>query len=180
MNNTLIVIVDLQNDFTLPGGKVPACTAEVDQIFAPLNTALAHGRSAGVHAVVLSTRWGNWLMRLLTRNSVAPESHGAKLDPRLQADDATHLIKPGKSAFSSAQFAQHLQEQEVQHLVLCGLAAEHCIAATAKAALQRGLQVTLITDAIASYECGARDKVFKTLVSQGAKPVSTAVWIAAK
>jgi nicotinamidase-related amidase len=179
MKNTLLVVIDLQNDFTLPGGKLPACTAEVDKLFMPLNAALAYGRTVGLPAVVLTTRWGLWV-RLLTHNSLAPGSHGLQQDSRVEAGHAQRLEKPRKSAFSSPHFVQLLQSQDVQHMVLTGLTAEHCIAATTKDALARGIQVTLLTDAIASYRCGAKDAVFHGLASHGAKLVTTSAWIGAE
>jgi nicotinamidase-related amidase len=54
-------------------------------------------------------------------------------------------------------------------LVLCGLAAEHCIMASKLQALKQGYDVLLLTDAIASYKPGARAEVFRSLSAQGAQ-----------
>lgn len=169
---SVLVVLDLQNDFTQAQGKVPACVAEVDRIFAPINALIATWQVADQAVLVLSTRWGSRPMRWLTRGSVAPDSWGAELDGRLVPGSAKRLLKSGKSAFSSAEFVSYLDRTHTTELVLCGLAAEHCIAATAKDALRRGLRVVLVGDAIAAYRCQGAQKAFASLQSRGAQLVS--------
>ncbi len=180
MKNSILVVVDLQNDFTLADGKVPACTPEVDAIFKPINALVEHWHANGLPVVALSTQWGSWLMRVLTSNSVAAGSEGAKLDARLVLGSAKRLVKPAKSAFSTPQFAEHLAATGKKDLVLCGLAAEHCITATAQEALKRDLQVSLIKDAIASYKCGGKGAAFAKLQTHGAFLTHAATWLNAK
>jgi nicotinamidase-related amidase len=180
MKNSILVVVDLQNDFTLPNGKVTACIAEVDAIFKPINALIEHWHANALPVAVLSTQWSSWLMRLLTRNSVAAGSEGAKLDARLVLGAAKRLVKPAKSAFSSPQFTQLLAATGKRDLVLCGLAAEHCIAATAQEALKRDLQVSIIKDATASYKCGGKDAALSKLQTQGALITHARTWLHAQ
>jgi nicotinamidase-related amidase len=177
MKNSILVIIDLQNDFTLPNGKMPACIAEVDAIFEPINALIEHWHANALPVAVLSTQWGSWLMRLLTRNSVAAGSEGAKLDARLVLGAAKCLVKPGKSAFTSPQFTELLVATGKKDLVLCGLAAEHCITATAQEALERDLQVSIIKDAIASYKCGGKEATLSKLQTQGALTTHARTWL---
>jgi nicotinamidase-related amidase len=169
MKQQALLVIDLQNDFTRAEGKLPACTAEVDEILPIVNAAVAHWHAHGRPVLVLTTQWGSWLMRLLTKQSVAPGTRGAALDTRLSAGGAAHLVKPAKSIFTCPELATWLEAHDVTQLVLCGLAAEHCITASTLQALKQGYEVSLLTDAIASYKTGARAEVFRSLSAQGAQ-----------
>jgi nicotinamidase-related amidase len=108
-------------------------------------------------------------MRLLTKQSVAPGTRGAALDTRLSVGAAAQLVKPVKSIFTCPELAAWLEAHDVTQLVLCGLAAEHCIMGSTLQALKQGYDVSLLTDAIASYKPGARTEVFRSLSAQGAQ-----------
>lgn len=168
----VLVVLDLQNDFTQAQGKVPACVAEVDRVFAPINALIAAWQAAGQPVLVVRPLWGSRLMRWLTRGSVALGSWGADLDDRLLPGSATQLLKPGKSAFSSAEWVAYLDRTQATELVLCGLAAEHCVAATTKDALRRGLRVVLVGDAIAAYRSQGAQRALAALRSRGARLAS--------
>jgi nicotinamidase-related amidase len=167
MTRPALLVIDLQNDFTRAEGKLPACAAEVDDALPLVNIAIARWHVRGDPVLVLSTQWKSWWMRLLAKQSVVPGTRGAALDARLSTAGATQLVKPGKSVFSCAQLQGWLDAHDVSQLVLCGLAAEHCISASAQDAVKRGYEVALLTDAIASHKPGGRARAFRTLSAKG-------------
>lgn len=48
--------------------------------------------------------------------------------------------------------ADLLSELEVRSLYICGLATDYCVLCTAREALRRGLEVTVLTDAVAGVD----------------------------
>jgi nicotinamidase-related amidase len=67
-----------------------------------------------------------------------------ELDPK---PSEARVHKSFNSAFEGTQLASMLEELSVSHLFLAGAATNWCIRATAYAALERGFDVTLLSDA---------------------------------
>ena len=57
------------------------------------------------------------------------------------------IYKKFNSAFEETSLEEVLAGQQVSHMVLCGAATNWCIRATAYAALERGYDLTLVSDA---------------------------------
>ena len=76
-----------------------------------------------------------------------PGTEGHAID--INADKSNiYFSKTQHSCFSSPAFIDHLKEQRVEELIICGFLAEYCVQATAIDALKNGYTVTLIRDCI--------------------------------
>ncbi len=62
------------------------------------------------------------------------------------------VTKTRDSAFHDTDLAGRLARHRVDHVVLCGVSTESCIAATATEAYVRDLHVTLVEDATGSVD----------------------------
>ena len=56
------------------------------------------------------------------------------------------------SAFIGTELENHLREHKVEELVVVGLTTDHCISTSVRMAANLGFQVTLISDATATFE----------------------------
>ena len=59
----------------------------------------------------------------------------------------TIIDKNSTSAFNSSNLEGYLRAREVQNLVICGVATNHCVDNTARGAADRGYNVILVDDA---------------------------------
>lgn len=164
---TALLVIDLQNDFTSKQGKVPACTKQLPEVIERINEAIEQRKQRRELTALVTTRWSNPFIRLLTRNSVKPGSHGAEVDERLTKDIGNHFVKANKDIFSSSDLVDWLNENEVEELILCGLALEHCIRVSTKVALSRGYTVSLLNGGTAPYKCEQREKALADLQKLG-------------
>ncbi|GBQ62820.1 nicotinamidase [Ameyamaea chiangmaiensis NBRC 103196] len=155
-----LIIVDMQIDF-MPGGAL--AIAEGDRLVPSINT-LAH---AGFGAVVATKDWhpadhcsfrdhgGPWPAHCIAG------SRGADLCPGLDPRPVTHVLHKGLhadcdsySAFfdndhvRSTGLTGLLRDLSVDHVVVCGVALDYCVAATARDAVAEGFRTT-----VASYAC---------------------------
>lgn len=64
----------------------------------------------------------------------------------IPADDEPHVHKQFNSSFEQTSLQRELAALGVTHIVLAGAATNWCIRATAYAALERGYDVTLLSD----------------------------------
>ena len=78
---------------------------------------------------------------------------GTEMDPRIntnliQLKNQFEVNKYCKDAFRNTSLDSLLQKHQINNLVISGIDAEHCVYATATAALNRSYKVFLLKDAI--------------------------------
>jgi nicotinamidase-related amidase len=86
---------------------------------------------------------------------LAPGAPGWPVWPALgQAENEPTFAKNVGDAFSNAKFAQWVEEQGADEVVLLGAQTDHCVAATVKGAMKAGLKVTVVSDAHSTLDFG--------------------------
>ena len=183
-----LLIVDFQNDFT-PGGALPV--PEGDRIAAPLASLLDefelviatrdwhppdHGSFAG--AIVPPGAWrgadppGIWPVHCVQGTP------GAELHPGLDRSRVDLVVDKGQdpssqgySAFQDTELARILRERGVAHLYVGGLATDYCVRQTVLDALELGLAVTVIEDAVRGVDVvrGDSQRALEELSAAGAE-----------
>jgi nicotinamidase/pyrazinamidase len=166
---TALVVVDVQNDFADPGGSLAVAGAPA--IIPRINEEIAEARTAGA-TVVYTQDWhpettphfakdgGIWPVHCLA------DSWGAELHPELAvADDAPRVRKgsngeDGYSGFTTrdpltgetrpTELDALLRERGIEQVVVCGLATDYCVNATALDAIALGYQTFFLEDAVAA------------------------------
>ena len=90
-------------------------------------------------------------------------------------DDQGYSVFEGKVAGRGA-FADDLAARGVEHLIICGLATDYCVRATALDARSRGFGVSVVEDAIAPVEVapGDGDRALDEMRHAGAVILSAA------
>jgi nicotinamidase/pyrazinamidase len=166
-----LIVVDVQNDFADPTGSlavkggeaiVPIIDREIDMAF-----------DAGA-LVVLTQDWhppstphfakdgGTWPVHCVA------ESWGAELHPSLTPPDHAIRVRKGTngedgySGFTMrdpvggetipTELEGLLREAGIRQVVVCGLATDYCVKATALDAVRLGFDTAVLTDAIAPVE----------------------------
>lgn len=161
-----LVIVDVQNDF-LPGGRlavpagdeiIPALNLAIDA-FAELALPIIATRDwHPVNHCSFSAQGGIWPAHCVAG------SEGAQFPPRLRIPGSAIVVSkataPGAdaySAFDGTTLAAHLRSMDVKRLFVGGLATDYCVLATVSDALQLGLGVVVLLDAIRAVNRHAGD-----------------------
>ena len=87
-------------------------------------------------------RWIGW-----TRFMHGPEND---LYDAIDARAGPVFVKHGYTAFTP-ELESYLREQQVERLVLCGIATDGCVLKSAVDAFERGIEPVVVTDACASH-----------------------------
>ncbi|MDJ0692644.1 MAG: isochorismatase family cysteine hydrolase [Xenococcaceae cyanobacterium MO_188.B32] len=169
-----LIVIDLQNDFTLATGKTPACTSQVDKLIPVVNKLSKKFIKNKQDVAYLKTEWSNPLVQFLTGNSVKKGTKGADFDRRLNLDSNNIFIKKNKNAFSSSEFIEFLKVKSIDHLYLVGLATDYCIKVSAEKAIENGYRVTVVRDGVAAYKCEYFLKSLQVLSSKNCAVVESA------
>lgn len=174
LQKSALIVIDLQNDFTLENGKAHACTTQVDGLIPVVNELSEKFIQKQQDVVYIKTEWSNPLVKFLTCNSVAKGTKGAELDRRLKIVSNNIFTKGNKNIFSSSEFAKFLQTNSIERLYLVGLATDYCIKISAEHAIKNGYGVTVVRDGVAAYQCGNLVKSLQVLSSKNVTLVESA------
>lgn len=157
-----LLIVDVQNDFC-PGGSLPV--PEGDQVV-PVLSDYARRFAATALPVILSRDWHPHQTRHFTTGGgiwpphCVQRTHGAQFHPGLRIPDGAIVVSKGMdpdsdcySAFEATTdegrpLAEVLRALDVRRLFVGGLATDYCVRHSALGALDEGLAVVLLTDAM--------------------------------
>ena len=152
MENTALIIIDIQNDY-FPGGKLELDKPQI----AANNTArlLDYFRANGLPLVHIQHENLNADLPFML-----PDSVGQKIHSSVQPIEGEMLItKHFPNAFWSTSLEQHLNTQGIKNLVIVGMMTHMCVSSTTRAAMERGFNVSLIADACATRSLEFNDQV---------------------
>jgi nicotinamidase/pyrazinamidase len=173
---TALVVVDLQNDFADPAGSLAVVGGAA--IVPVVNDAVRSAREEG--ALVVATQdWhpestphfakdgGPWPVHCVAG------TWGAELHPSLAAPIDLPRVRKGSngedgySGFTMrdpatgeetpTELEATLRDRGIEDVVICGLATDYCVKATALDAVRLGFRVTLIGSAIAAVNLSPDD-----------------------
>jgi nicotinamidase-related amidase len=146
---TALVIIDIQNDY-LPAGK----NELVNSVEASLKAKdlLEHFRQRNltvVHIRHLSVRPGSTYF--------IPGTEGAEIHANVQPLLNEKIVtKNFPNGFRETDLHDYLQEQQIEHMVICGMMSHMCIDSTARAGKDLGYRITIAEDA-----CATKDLIFR-------------------
>jgi len=153
--NTALLIVDMQNDFALPGA--PQCVAGAMAIIPNLKKVLNHFRNCSLpvfHVVreyradgsdIEATRRDEFLTN---QRYCVPETKGCDVVDELKPTKGEYrIVKNRFSGFMNTELDLILRRLNVSNIVVCGIQYPNCIRATIFDGVALGYSVTLVTDA---------------------------------
>lgn len=180
-----LIIVDVQNDF-VTGGKLEVSNGEqiipiVNQLAEKFELVIAtqdwhpadHKSFASQHEgkqpFDKTTLQG--LEQVLWPDHCVQESHGAAFHPQLRTHRIEAIFRkgtdPGIDSYSgfydnghkkSTGLAGYLRERGVEHIYVCGLAADYCVYYTARDGITSGFHATIIEDATRAIDAVGFEK----------------------
>lgn len=101
--------------------------------------------------------------------------HGTKsacLCSNLEMTGDSIFIKHQQDAFTSKQFVEYLQTNQINELSIVGLDASACVCKTATGAINRGYTVSLIQDGIIGKHVNITNRTLKKLSKRGIAIIS--------
>lgn len=178
-----LLLVDVQNDF-FPGGAL--ATPEGDQIIEPVNRLIdmANERKLPVFATrdwhpeghcSFEKQGGPWPPHCIRG------TEGAAFHPDIRLPDRTAVItkaetqeKDAYSGFDETDLAERLRENEVDTVIVAGLATDVCVKNTVLDALMEDFNTIVVNEAIRGVDAepGDRDRAVEEMKDRGAKFMS--------
>jgi nicotinamidase/pyrazinamidase len=171
---TALLVVDVQNDFADPAGSLSVRGGE--EIIAPINDEVARALAGG-GVVVYTQDWHPEMTPHFARDGGIWPVHcvagtwGAELHPSLRVEgERIRKGIGGEDGYSGftvrdpvsgdetpTELEAMLRRHDVQRVVVCGLATDYCVRATALDAVRLGFETLLLADAIAAVNLEPED-----------------------
>lgn len=157
-SKSALLIIDMQNCFF----EKESLAAVREPLVASCNRLIARAFRAGSPVVNVRTEHrrdqSTWTLNMLADDqgfAFVGEPSACCL-PELQVAGAMELVKTRDSAFFHTDLGPRLRNMAIDRLVLCGISAHGCVAATAADAYAHNVDAVLVEDAIASHLPGRR------------------------
>jgi biuret amidohydrolase len=188
-STTALVLIDFQRDFVEPNGFGEALGNDVSFVrvaIQPAKRVLEAARAAGM--LVIHTREGHRpdltdcppakltrggatfigtdgpMGRILVHGEV-----GHDIIPELYPIDGEPIIdKPGKGAFYATDLDLILKNRGIKSLIFMGVTTEVCVQTSAREANDRGYELVVLEDCVASYFPEFQKSALEMIKAQGA------------
>ncbi|MFP4530950.1 MAG: cysteine hydrolase family protein [Halodesulfurarchaeum sp.] len=165
---TVIVVVDMQNDFCHPDGALYAEASEA--VIEPIARLVSRGRDAGAQIVFTRDvhtedqfenahytdefeRWGEHVLE---------GSWGAELVADLAVESEDHVLeKRTYDAFYETDFEAFLEANGLHDLIFVGTLANVCVLHTAGSAALRDFKPVVVSDAVGFVDSDHRDSALE-------------------
>jgi len=177
---TALLVMDMQEDFLDPAGRMPVDTGQVSAMLDAANRLLARTAEHGIEPVYVVNAFSKWdVIGNLARNHAAVrDTQGARLDRRLSVVGEALFEKDMPDGFTNSDLDEYLRQRQIGSIVMTGVFADQCVRATAIAARNRGYQVTVLKDAVAAASDEDREQAYKDLEKDGAILLTSSQYIA--
>lgn len=163
-SKTVLLLVDVINDFDFPQGKqllryaLPAARR-----IAALKARL---RQKGVAVIYVNDNFGRWQsdFRKQVERCISEDSPGAEVARLLvPSDQDFFILKPKHSGFYSTSLETLLSYLGAERLIINGFAADICVLFTANDAFMRDFELCVPGDCVASETHSARRAALKQM-----------------
>lgn len=193
---TALLVVDLQNDFADPAGSLSVHGG--DLLVPVVNVEIATARATGAHVVLTQDWHPPSTPHFVTEGGIWPvhcvaDTWGAELHPGLDADAAARAPRirkgangeDGYSGFTMrdpqtgqttpTELESLLRDAGVERVVVCGLATDYCVKATALDAARLGFETVVLLEAVRAVDLapGDGERAIDEMRAAGVHPWST-------
>ena len=164
---TALIVVDAKNDFISEGGKAwPGLRDVCEEVGTVRNMkrVLDAARAAGllvVHAPMETHPWdyGEWKHLnpsqegILKRQLFQAGTWGVEFHPDFVPAEGEIVATPHKTfdAFHGTDIDTQLRQRDIDGIILCGLTTNTCVDSTGRDAVEKGYNVTFVSDAVGTF-----------------------------
>ena len=144
LQKTALLVIDVQqgfDDLAYWGGE--RNNPDAEQNIAKLLEGFRQTRAHIIHVRHSSTTLGSRLEPSHVGFQVKPEAK--------ELNGETVIVKHVNSAFIGTNLEQHLRENGISSLVICGATTDHCCSTTTRMAANLGFKTVFIEDAVWTY-----------------------------
>lgn len=170
-----LLLLDYQFDFLDPAGRMPVDGSQVAAMLSATRAALDVARDHEGLVVRIANEFPprHVLRNLLRHHAAVAGRPGSLWDPGLELPGTTYLPKSKPSAFSNQALCALLGGAGAREIVVAGVYARACVAATVRDGLDQGFAMIVLADALACRSDGTRAAAIEHMRTLGATITTT-------
>ncbi|MGO9950659.1 MAG: cysteine hydrolase [Dissulfurispiraceae bacterium] len=175
MENTGLLLIDLQRDFLQPAGRLPVGTRQAENVIECALRLISFAQTYDAKPIFVVNQFSasDRFRNIFRRHSAITGSSGAEIDPRIVYQGFPCFTKATSDAFSNPKLDIFLRGQGITHLIIVGVYAEGCVLSTVSGAIDRGYQVTIASDGVESNKAWKKRLAFWDIRRRGANIISS-------
>ncbi|ASK32657.1 cysteine hydrolase [Chryseobacterium sp. T16E-39] len=160
MENTALLIIDIQNDY-FPGGKMILQGAEpAGNNAKQIIEYFRRNKLPVVHIKHIAVNEG--------ADFFLPDTQGAEINNLVfPKSDEKIIVKHFPNSFRETELLEYLKTKNIRNLVITGMMTDVCVESTTRAAFDLGFKNTIIGDATATRDRELNGKVISAVEIQG-------------
>ncbi|KPD10274.1 cysteine hydrolase family protein [Phaeobacter sp. 11ANDIMAR09] len=146
MTKSALLLIDIQNDYfpSFDGSKMPL--PKMDTAAGKAANLLSTARDTGMKVIHVKH-----VMASDAAPFFHPETKGAELHDSVAPLAAEKVVEKARpNSFVGTKLKQILQDEQIEHLIICGAMSQMCVDATVRAGVDLGYKVTVAHDACAA------------------------------
>jgi nicotinamidase-related amidase len=146
--DTALLVIDVQQ------GLIDEGAYKADALLANIDNLTARARNAHIPVIYVQHDAGD------PRDSLHPTNPGHEIVQSIAPHQGELVFnKNTASAFESTSLQQKLESMGIHKLVITGMQTDECVNATSRGALQRGYDVTLVSDTHTTGDNGKAQQI---------------------
>ena len=152
MNNSALVVIDIQNDITKHYRDI------IDRLNAAIDWTVARGME------VVYIQHNNLSPGTRT---FKPGTKGAELVPELKVVSGNLFVKTKANALTSEAFLEYIRDNNIDEFYITGADATACVKSTCFNMRKAGYVVHVISDCVTSYDLKKMDEMLNYYADKG-------------
>lgn len=172
-----LLVIDIQEDYTGTTAKSPFPYKDSERLITIVNKIIEEASKRNIITVYIRQEFDGFFGRMLSKivghGTAIKGKPGTEFDKRINIMSNHCFSKPMPDAFSNPKFEAFLDKHQINELYLVGLDAAGCVYFTAKGALKRGYQVSIIKDGIVLLDENKWDSLLKKFKQEGITLISS-------
>src|SRR5574341_396700 len=166
-----LLVIDVQEDYTGTMAKPPFPYKDSGRLITTVNKLIDKAHKKNILVLYVKQEfngfWGRLFSKMFAGGTAIKGTPGAEIDKRISIVSDNVFSKPKADAFSNPKLEAFLNSHQVNELYIVGLDAEYCVHLTAKGALNRGYNVSIITNSILLRAEKKWDDLLKKYIKEG-------------
>jgi nicotinamidase-related amidase len=169
---TVLLVLDMQDDFLGEHGKMPINKEQIPAITAVVNSLIDEFERNGQQIIYVKSEFPKHALGNKIRHNAAIEgSPGTNIYGKIRISGSAIFSKKEPDAFSNPEFEKYLVANQVNQLVITGVYADQCVLYTTLGALNRKYQVKFVRNGVGSSSEKAVNKACETVQGRGAEVI---------
>jgi len=172
-----LFVIDIQEDYTGTTAKPPFPYKDSERLIITVNKIIEEASKKNIIIVYIRQEFDGFVGRAISKlaghGTAIKGKAGVEFDKRINIISKHCFTKPMPDAFTNPKLEVFLKEHKVNKLYLAGLDAAGCVHYTAKGALKRGYEVSIIKDGIVLLAENKWDNLIKKFKQDGITLISS-------